>query len=78
MLSSTRSRTPDTTQVIDLQPGTLALFCGKYSVHRVTEVQGSSERFIALFSYDRKSDMQFSEASRLSTFGRPQPFEAAA
>lgn len=70
--------TPGTTQIIDLQPGTLAIFCGKYSVHRVTEVLGQGERFIALFSYDRKPDMQFSEASRLSTFGRPQPFEAAA
>ena len=70
--------TPGMTQVIDLQPGTLAIFCGKYSVHRVTEVQGPGERFIALFSYDRKPEMQFSEASRLSTFGRPQPFEAVA
>ena len=70
--------TPGTTQVIDLQPGTLAIFCGKYSVHRVTEVASSGERFIALFSYDRRPDMQFSERSRLSTFGRAQPFQAAA
>jgi len=63
--------------VIDLQPGTLAIFCGKYSVHRVTEVRGWGERFIALFSYDRTPDMQFSEMSRLSTFGRAQPLEVA-
>lgn len=70
--------TPGSTRVIDQQPGTLALFCGKYSVHRVTEVAGSRERLIALFSYDERPDMHFSEATKLSTFGRTAPIASFA
>jgi hypothetical protein len=38
-------------QQIDLAPGDLCLFCGKYSLHRVTQVIGLVERQTVIFSY---------------------------
>lgn len=55
-----------------MEAGALILFRGKYSIHRVTPVTGTRKRIIALFSYDRRPDMQFSERSRLNVFGRTQ------
>lgn len=36
---------------LDLVPGDLQLFAGRYSMHRVTEVEGTTTRFIGLPSY---------------------------
>ena len=36
---------------IQLVPGDLQLFAGRYSMHRVTEVEGATTRFIALPTY---------------------------
>ena len=56
-----------------MAPGALILFRGRNSLHRVTPVEGPDKRIIALFSYDRRPDMQFSEQSRINVFGRSQP-----
>jgi hypothetical protein len=37
-----------------LAPGTLALFAGRYSIHRVSPIAGSEPRLIALFGYDTR------------------------
>jgi hypothetical protein len=36
---------------LDLQPGDLQIFKGRFSMHRVTEVEGSRTRYIALPTY---------------------------
>jgi len=54
-------------------PGTLMLFCGRRALHRVSPVSGPRERIIALFSYDRRPDMQFSTTTRRNAVGRTGP-----
>jgi hypothetical protein len=51
-------------------PGTLILFRGKHALHRVTPIDGQTRRIIAIFSYDRRPDMQFSDRTRLRAVGR--------
>jgi hypothetical protein len=36
---------------LDLVPGDLQLFAGRYSMHRVTEIEGETTRFVGLPSY---------------------------
>lgn len=50
--------------------GTLMLFRGKQSIHRMTPVVGPRRRVIAIFSYDRTPGMMFSERTRLQAVGR--------
>lgn len=38
-------------RTLDLIPGDLQLFAGRYSMHRVTEVEGATTRFVGLPSY---------------------------
>jgi hypothetical protein len=54
----------------DLRPGTLSLFRGQRSLHHVTRVSGPTPRLIALFSYDRRPNMRFSDAIRRNVYGR--------
>ena len=53
-----------------IEPGCLALFRGRRSLHHVTEVEGSRARLIALFSYDRKPGMMFRPEVHLRSLGR--------
>lgn len=55
---------------IRAKPGTLAIFAGKRSLHRVSPVHGNRTRIIALFSYDRVPDLVHDESVHLRTFGR--------
>ncbi len=50
--------------------GTLALFAGKRSLHRVSPVSGKTKRIIALLSYDRIPNLVHEEAIHMRTFGR--------
>jgi len=61
-----------------IAPGTLVLFRGRNSVHHVTPILGPRPRIIALFSYDRRPDMHFTERSRMNVLGRIQPRAAMA
>ena len=53
-----------------LRAGTLSIFRGQRSLHRVSPVEGPRQRLIALFSYDRRPGMMFSTAVHLGAFGR--------
>lgn len=57
-------------KTVRVEAGTLVLFCGKYSVHRVSPAQGKRKRLIALFSYDKRPDKMFSDESAIRVFGR--------
>ena len=55
---------------IQLRAGTLNVFRGKNTAHRVTTVKGPLDRFIAVFSYYEKPGVMFSDAERLGFYGR--------
>jgi len=55
-----------------VEAGTLMIFCGKRALHRVRPVRGARQRIIALLSYDRTPDLQFSKQVRLNTTGRTE------
>ena len=52
------------------EAGTLTLFVGHYSPHRVTLVQGLRPRLIAVLSYETEPGIMFSEAARKRFYGR--------
>lgn len=55
---------------IALTPGTLNVFRGKNTAHRVTPVQGGKSRVITVFCYYQNPGVQFSKAERVGFYGR--------
>lgn len=55
---------------LDNRPGTLVLFQGRYSIHRVTPVVGSRPRWIGLFGYDSKPGVMSTPHLREMRYGR--------
>ena len=53
-----------------MTPGTLLLFEGRYSLHRVTPVGGETARLVALLAYDTKPGTTSSDLLRLVRYGR--------
>lgn len=60
----------DQSKVITLAPGTLNVFKGKNTAHRVTPVVGDRARVIAVFSYYETPGVAFSQEERLGFYGR--------
>ena len=60
-------------QILPLQPGTLNVFKGKNTAHRVTPVEGDRPRLVAVFSYYETPGFAFSDAERLGFYGRTAP-----
>lgn len=56
--------------LMKLQPGTLNIFKGKNTAHRVTPVRGERDRIIAVFSYYERPNVQFTEEERIGFYGR--------
>ena len=63
-------------QTLPLAPGTLNVFKGKNTAHRVTPVEGDHARIIAVFSYYERPDVTFSDTERLGFYGRTGPVGA--
>ena len=55
---------------LELGAGTLNVFRGKNTLHRVSPVRGERERIIAVFSYYERPNVQFSDAENLGFYGR--------
>ncbi len=53
-----------------MHAGTLMIFNGRTSLHKVTPVEGSSLRIVALLAYDTKSGTDSSDELKLSRYGR--------
>lgn len=53
-----------------LTAGTLNVFKGRNTAHRVTTVQGDRERIIAVFSYYERAGVMFSDEERIGFYGR--------
>ena len=58
---------------LDTQPGTLTLFNGFQSLHRVAPVAAAPSRLMLVFSYDSAPGQVFGEAVRMRFFGRRVP-----
>lgn len=58
------------TRTLPLTPGTLNLFRGKNTAHRVSPVVGERERMVAVFSYYERPGVVFSAEERVGFYGR--------
>ncbi len=61
-----------TARVLPLFAGTLNVFRGRNTAHRVSAVVGEKNRIIAVFSYYDRPGVMFSDEERLGFYGRPQ------
>lgn len=59
---------------IEMQPGTLLIFEGRHSLHRVSPIEGSTARLVSLLAYDTEPDRQGSELLRAIRYGRTEAF----
>ena len=57
-----------------MTPGTLLVFEGRYSLHRVSPILGDTLRHVGLLAYDTKPNTVSSEHLRMNRYGRTQPF----
>lgn len=57
-------------KVTPLSAGTLNVFKGKNTAHRVSAVRGGTNRIIAVFSYYERPGVQFSDEDQLRFYGR--------
>jgi hypothetical protein len=55
------------------RPGTLLLFKGRYSIHRVTRISGRRNRLMALLAYDEKPGVMSTDHLRMIRYGRTGP-----
>ena len=55
---------------VPMEPGTLMLFEGRWSLHRVSPVTGPTPRHVALFGYDTEPGTMSSELLKLVRYGR--------
>ena len=60
----------DRVRVEPMHAGTLMIFNGRTSLHKVTPVEGSTLRIVALLAYDTKSGTDSSDELKLSRYGR--------
>lgn len=60
----------DEVHTLPVTPGTLNVFRGTNTIHRVSPVQGLRERIIAVLSYYEQPGAMFSDEDRMGFFGR--------
>lgn len=71
-------RRPDLVHSVDVQPGALQLFRGRYALHRVSAVEGAVARHSAIFAYSRRPGVIGSVERTRQLFGRVLPEHLAA
>jgi hypothetical protein len=69
--SSAASR--DRVTTVAMTPGTLLVFEGRNSLHRVSPVSGSKLRHVGLLAYDTSPGTTGSDLLRMSRYGRTEP-----
>lgn len=60
----------DPVRTVAMEPGTLLLFEGRHSLHRVTPVAGERPRLVALLAYDTKPGTDSTELLKAVRYGR--------
>jgi hypothetical protein len=56
--------------VLPMTPGTLLVFAGRYSMHRVAPIHGPTPRLVGLFGYDSRPGTMSSELLKAVRYGR--------
>jgi hypothetical protein len=64
-------------EVYPMTPGTLMVFMGRNSLHRVAPVRGHDPRIVALFAYDTTPTANSSDLLKLVRYGRTEPVAAS-
>ena len=65
--------TSDRVTALELEPGDLQLFRGRYSLHRVAPLGGARPRYVAIFSYVEDPGMVGSPERTQQLYGRTLP-----
>lgn len=65
-----RMTTPPLLHTLDFVPGTLSIFAGSKSLHRVTQVQGNVSRLVAVFTFASQPGFQNTPAIQKMFWGR--------
>jgi hypothetical protein len=60
---------------LPMTPGTLLVFEGRYSLHRVSPIAGPVLRHVGLLAYDTKPGTMGSDLLRQDRYGRTVPFD---
>jgi hypothetical protein len=66
-------RAPGRVEVFPMVPGTLMVFQGRHSLHRVSPVEGDVPRYVALLAYDTKPGTDSSPLLKRVRYGRSEP-----
>ena len=61
---------PERVRTEPMTPGTLMVFEGRNSMHRVTPIKGDRPRYVALLAYDTKPDTDSSDRLKMVRYGR--------
>lgn len=64
-------------QTLELLPGDLQIFKGRYSAHRVTAVQGNRRRYVGIFSFVERPGMVAKVERAKQLYGRALPVHYA-
>ena len=65
----------DRVRSLKLKPGDMQLFKGRYSLHRVTRVQGKTNRIIALPTYTIDPEMMNRPEHSIQVYGKSLPIQ---
>ena len=57
-------------QVLSMDPGTLVLFRGRDSIHRVSPNESDRTRMLAVLAYNAEPGVSLSESARMTFYGR--------
>ena len=55
---------------LSMRPGTLVLFRGRDSIHRVTPTEGDRQRILVVLAFNAEEGIALSEKARMTFFGR--------
>jgi hypothetical protein len=56
--------------ILKIEPGTLVLFKGRNSIHRVTPTIGDLTRYLVVFAYNSKPGVSLSKSAQKTFYGR--------
>ncbi len=56
--------------VLQMEPGTLVLFRGRNSIHRVSPNESDRMRMLAVLAYNSRPGVELSESARMTFYGR--------
>jgi hypothetical protein len=70
VLAGDRSRV----ETLPMRPGTLLVFEGRYSLHRVSPIEGTRWRHVGLLAYDTEPGTMGSDLLRADRYGRTEAF----